>query len=90
MRIGIRHIVSFPHTRGGGPALFSASANACAFSPHAWGWTGAAAIGMQAALVFPTRVGVDLKNHRFNRSDHRFPHTRGGGPGKQLTQYYQA
>ena len=55
---------------------------AMAFSPHAWGWTGAALYERDIGQVFPTRVGVDRTANSVRPSWVRFPHTRGGGPLK--------
>ena len=50
------------------------------FSPHAWGWTVFSKVEGYDYYVFPTRVGVDLKENQLGCECHRFPHTRGGGP----------
>ena len=52
-------IISFPHTRGGGPAIGVANPIEEKFSPHAWGWTTGKRLRDYAEAVFPTRVGVD-------------------------------
>ena len=52
-------IVSFPHTRGGGPPPRRFRRRLSKFSPHAWGWTGRGRTPARAPGVFPTRVGVD-------------------------------
>ena len=57
------------------------------FSPHAWGWTDVIALATGQAIVFPTRVGVDLLAAERSRDFLRFPHTRGGGP-HQINAHY--
>jgi len=52
-------IFCFPHTRGDGPRGNPTESCAVSFSPHAWGWTGPGDAPGAAALVFPTRVGMD-------------------------------
>jgi len=36
---GMQFILSFPHTRGGGPITAGSLTISVEFSPHAWGWT---------------------------------------------------
>ena len=50
---------SFPHTRGGGPNVWTDQGLATKFSPHAWGWTVLNLDEFAPEEVFPTRVGVD-------------------------------
>ena len=38
-------------------------------------------------LVFPTRVGVDLTTRPNMQAAYSFPHTRGGGPILEATDY---
>ena len=70
----------FPHTRGGGADTADKISATSVFSPHAWGWTSIRVIGTGVPRVFPTRVGVDLRDCRVSITDESFPHTRGGGP----------
>ncbi len=69
-----------PHTRGDGPLPFIRFLKAVAYSPHAWGWTVAAAAWDRSPWVFPTRVGMDRWHSIPVVASCRIPHTRGDGP----------
>ena len=80
-RSGVKYdMVSFPHTRGGGPIHTICVRKWVLFSPHAWGWTVHSQLRQHYKFVFPTRVGVDLLPRESIVTNKRFPHTRGGGP----------
>ncbi len=53
---------SFPHTRGDGPSHCIVPNGSSSFSPHTWGWTPLSNFGIWKDDVFPTHVGMDLKN----------------------------
>ena len=78
--IGKNSMLRFPHTRGGGPQQLRITSLHCKFSPHAWGWTVSETTEPPPAIVFPTRVGVDLQATPDEIQQRCFPHTRGGGP----------
>ncbi len=70
-----------PHTRGDGPQQHQQTASATQYSPHAWGWSGLTPAYNQAAVVFPTRVGMVRRRLSRFASEASIPHTRGDGPG---------
>jgi hypothetical protein len=51
------HSRCFPHTRGDGPCISAMTPRSFAFSPHAWGWTGAQAQRVPLAPCFPHTRG---------------------------------
>ena len=70
----------FPHRRGDGPLNKLAADEWIAFSQHAWGWTEEVDAVKAISRVFPTRVGMDPDEQRWEYEFPRFPHTRGDGP----------
>ena len=72
--------VSFPHTRGDGPASSPVLCDASMFSPHPWGWTATNWPPAEGKGVFPTPVGMDRTSNSRQARLRRFPHTRGDGP----------
>ena len=56
--------MSCPHTRGGGPHLYSSSPKMRPLSPHTWGWTEYEKAQELEKEVVPTHVGVDRRATR--------------------------
>ena len=69
-----------PHPRGDGPNIHRGSFVRSAYSPPAWGWSGHLRACMNAAEVFPTRVGMVRSGFPPSNRPCRIPHPRGDGP----------
>ena len=80
--------VSFPRTRGDGPALPSARPPVNVFPPHARGWTLSELIVAVAAAVSPARAGMDRPRSPAAWSRISFPRTRGDGPEGRIPSLY--
>ncbi len=72
--------MSIPHTRGDGPPQEGSAQIGSSYSPHAWGWTVGCRGCLAAAVVFPTRVGMDRQQLYSCKPSTSIPHTRGDGP----------
>ena len=57
-RLGKGDTVSFPHSRGDGPASRFPQSVRTSFSPLAWGWSEGPGECRDSSGVFPTRVGM--------------------------------
>ena len=67
-----------PHTRGGVSKYLLTTLTTQTSSPHPWGCFYAATLMPIHAFVFPTPVGVFLKDAVISYSIGGLPHTRGG------------
>ncbi len=52
------------------------------FSPRPWGWSVTRYASATDGFVFPTPVGMVRIVHLALINQHRFPHARGDGPGR--------
>ena len=76
-----RSRVRIPRTRGDGPCECSRRERPAGDSPHARGWTRAAAPTRSRRLGFPARAGMDPPRSSGCGTIRRIPRTRGDGPG---------
>ena len=79
-KLSPRPALRFPHTRGDGPCGEFLIGSFLRISPHPWGWPELGRNRNGGAEDFPTPVGMARTAGTSERSEHRFPHTRGDGP----------
>ena len=70
-------LLSFPHAGGDVSAAGATQTANAKFSPRRWGCFSARVCGRHRAEVFPTQVGMFLRQSLFCRSHPRFPHAGG-------------
>ena len=71
-------IICLPHTRGGVSVCELYENETCESSPHAWGCFYKSYLYYLCSKVFPTRVGVFLRQAGKENLSGSLPHTRGG------------
>ena len=78
----VRHrLRCFPRTRGDGPFGRSSRPRPAVLPPHTRGWTLRSAGGRTDIRASPAHAGMDLDRPAPDQQVHRFPRTRGDGPG---------
>ena len=73
-------IASIPHTGGGDPISSTNCRKWQWYSPHGWGWSLVLRRHRHWQTVFPTRVGVILRQALIWTPSASIPHTGGGDP----------